>query len=56
MHTVTAPKSKRIILTIKTPTVGKGHAAHRGGAGQHGDRRLKRLTTRSTILRESFRE
>ncbi len=56
MHTVTAPKSKRIILTIKTPTVGKGHNAHRGGAGNHGDRRLKRLTTRSTITREAMKE
>ena len=46
MHQTTAPKSDRMTLVIKTPVVGKGHQAHRGGAGKHGDRRLKRLKTR----------
>lgn len=46
MHQTTAPKRDSMTLTIKTPTARKGHQAHRGGAGKHGDRRLKRQKTR----------
>lgn len=46
MHQTHAPKSDRMTLTIKTPTVGKGHQPHRSGSGKHGDRRLKRQKTR----------
>lgn len=54
MHTVTAPKNRNIV-TGKMPTVGRGHQSHRGGAGHHGDRRLKRLKTRGTRFAEALR-
>jgi len=50
MHAVTPPKDKkhtRITLPSLYPWRAKrGHAAHRGGAGTHGDRRTKRVRTR----------
>jgi hypothetical protein len=56
MHNTIAPKSKRIVLVVKTPTVGTGHRSHRGGSGKHGDRRLKRQGTRQTRFQESIKE
>jgi len=50
MHTVNMPdKSNRTRITLATVDpwkVKRGHAAHRGGAGTHGDRRTKRLRSR----------
>lgn len=49
MHAVTPPKDKKNV--IKLPPlepwkVKRGHRPHQGGAGTHGDRRMKRSRTR----------
>lgn len=36
--------------------IGKGHNAHRGGAGVHGDRRTRRLRTRQAATRRAVEE
>lgn len=58
MHTVTMKKKDRMSFTIHVdPTkVSKGHAAHRGGAGTHHDRRTKRLRTRTAQRRAALAE
>ena len=33
--------------------LGKGHSAHRSGAGAHGDRRTRRLRTRNAQCRRA---
>jgi hypothetical protein len=60
MIVVTMPdkgKKFRIKLAPIDPSkVAKGHTAHRGGAGTHHDRRLKRLKTRSAQRQAAFGE
>jgi len=50
MHTVNMP-DRRKHTTISLPKldpsrIARGHQPHRGGAGTHGDRRLRRLRSR----------
>lgn len=57
MHTTTPIKSRNP-TSIKLPPVdptkiARGHRPHRGGAGIHADRRLKRLRTRGDQRREA---
>lgn len=58
MHTVTPPKNKKHVL--KLPPFDhmnrRGHRPHRGGAGSHGDRRLKRQRTRAALGRAASGE
>jgi len=60
MHTVNMPdKSKRTRITLVAVDpwkVRRGHAAHRGGAGTHGDRRTKRLRSRGDQRRVALAE
>jgi hypothetical protein len=44
----------KIRLTVKP--VAKGHQPHCSGAGQHGDRRTKRLRTRAAQKHQAMRE
>ena len=57
MHAVKMPdKSKdiRITLAVDPWKVRRGHIAHRSGSGMHGDRRLKRLRSRSDQRRAAM--
>jgi len=56
MHTVTMPKKDRnsFTITIDHSKVARGHQAHLSGAGKHGDRRTKRLRTRSAQRRAAM--
>ena len=48
MHAVVMPdKSKNMTIKLPPlkPLVQRGHIAHRGGSGIHGDRRTNRLMT-----------
>jgi len=60
MHTVVMPdKSKRTTITLaplEPWKVKRGHAAHRGGAGTHHDRRTKRLRSRGNQQRVALAE
>lgn len=50
MHAVVMPDKKKnstITLRLEPWKVKRGHAAHRGGNGVHGDRRSNRLRTRA---------
>jgi hypothetical protein len=51
-------KKEKIVLEIEVKLwkVGRGHSAHRGGAGAMGDRRTKRQRTRSEKNRTAIRE
>jgi len=51
-------RKKKIVisLTINPLKVRRGHTAYRGGAGIHGDRRLKRLKTRQNINNVAIKE
>lgn len=57
MHTTKPIKSRRqttITIPPVDPTkIARGHRPHRGGAGVHADRRLKRLKTRAEQVREA---
>ncbi len=49
MHIITPPKTNKHTLKLPPldPTkVWRGYRPHRGGAGSHGDRRMKRQRTR----------
>lgn len=49
--------SERIKLNVKKQwEVGQGHAPHRSGAGQHQDKRTKRLNTRAARNRKAMEE
>jgi len=57
MHTTTPIKSKTtriVLLPLKPWKVSKGHHSHRGGAGNHGDRRMNRLRTRADQRRAAL--
>jgi hypothetical protein len=59
MHANMPDKSKRtrIALARLEPwKVRRGHIAHRGGSGTHGDRRLKRLRSRGDQRRAAVNE
>jgi len=59
MHAVTPPKDKKNIIKLPPQEpwkVSRGHRPHRGGAGTHGDRRLKRLRTRGEQRRVALGE
>ena len=43
-------------ISVKPWKVGKGHKAHRGGAGKHADRRTKRNRTRAAQNRKAIGE
>lgn len=49
--------NERIKLNCKKQwEVGQGHRPHQSGAGQHLDKRSKRLRTRATQVRKAIRE
>lgn len=58
MYAVTMPKKDRNSFTIKIDPskVARGHQAHITGSGKHGDRRTKRLRTRSAQRRAAMSE
>jgi hypothetical protein len=58
MYAITMPKKDRNSFTITfDPTkVKRGHQAHLSGSGKHGDRRTKRLRTRSAQRRAALAE
>jgi hypothetical protein len=48
---MTNAKKDTLTIVVDPTKIARGHMAHRSGAGKHGDRRLKRLRTRSTATR-----
>jgi len=59
MHTVTQQKDKKNVVKLppfNPAKVKRGHRPHRGGAGTHDDRRLKRLRSRGDQRRVAIGE
>jgi len=54
--TVKKKDDMRIVIVVDPSKVSRGHAAHRGGAGTHHDRRTKRLRTRTAQRRAALAE
>ena len=57
MHATLPNKSKHSTITLPPLNpwkVKRGHVAHRGGSGRHGDRRLKRLRSRGDVRRAAL--
>ncbi len=52
--TQSALNSDQSTIKLACRSLAKGHQAHKSGAGQHGDRRLKRLKTRHSQKRAAF--
>lgn len=48
------PDDNRIVISVDVTKVATGHKPHMGGAGKHGDKRLKRCRTRTAQRRQAL--